>query len=65
MKKFWETLNSRERTYLMLLGVFMLFLGVFFTGRSFARYMTDLSERSESAERDTMQIENLGRQYQL
>jgi type II secretory pathway component PulM len=65
MKKFWESLNARERTYLMLLGVFMLFLGVFFAGRSFARYMTDLSERSESAERDTMQIENLGRQYQL
>ncbi len=65
MKKLWETLNARERTYVMLLGVFLLFLGIFFSGRSFARYMTDLRDRSESAERDTLQIENLGRQYQL
>ena len=65
MKKFWESLNPRERTYVMLLGVFAAFLSIFFAGRSFARYMNDLSERSDSAERDTLQIENLGRQYQL
>ena len=65
MKKFWESLNPRERTYVMLLGIFAVVIGIFFAGRSFARYMNDLSERSDSAERDTLQIENLGRQYQL
>lgn len=65
MKKFWESLNPRERTYLMILGVFALFLGVFFAGRSFAAYMADLRERTDSAERDTVQIENLGRQFQV
>lgn len=65
MKKFWESLNPRERTYLMILGVFALFLGIFFAGRSFAAYMTDLRERTDSAERDTVQIENLGRQFQV
>lgn len=49
----------------MVLGVFILFLGVFFAGRSFAAYMTDLRERTDSAERDTLQIENLGRQFQV
>ena len=65
MKKFWESLQPRERTYVMLLGAFVVVLGLFFSGRSFARYMTDIRERSDSAERDTLQIENLGRQYQL
>jgi len=65
MKKFWESLNPRERTYLIVLGVFVLFLAIFFAGRSFAAYMTDLRERTDSAERDTVQIENLGREYQV
>lgn len=65
MKKFWDNLSPRERTYIMLLGVFFILLGMFFAGRSFARYMSDLSERSDSAERDTLEIERLGRQYQL
>ena len=65
MKKFWESLNPRERTYVIMLGIFAGLLGVFFMGRSFARYMTSISERSESAERDTMQIEVLGRRYQV
>jgi len=65
MKKFWESLNPRERTYLIVLGVFVLFLAIFFAGRSFAAYMTDLRERTDSAERDTVQIESLGREYQV
>lgn len=65
MRKFWESLNPRERSYLALLGIFMGLLGMFFAGRGFAGYMSDLSERSESAERDTLQIENLGRQFQV
>jgi len=65
MKKFWESLNARERTYVMILGGFMVILGFFMAGRAFARYMSDLSERSDFAERDTLRLEGLGRQYQL
>lgn len=65
MRKFWESLNPRERNYVVLLGVFLIFLGIFFMGRNFMRYMNDLSERSESAERDTIKVENFGREYQL
>jgi hypothetical protein len=65
MKKFWESLNPRERSYVIILVAFAAIMGLFFAGRSFARYMNDISERSDSAERDTLQIENLGRQYQL
>lgn len=65
MKKFWESLSARERTYLMVLVVFIAVVLVFFLGRSFAHYMADLRERTDSAERDTLQIENLGRQFQV
>lgn len=65
MKKFWESLSARERTYLMALAIFAVLVLLFFMGRSFARYMTDLRERTDSAERDTVQIENLGRQFQI
>jgi len=65
VRKFWQNLNPRERSYVIILGVFVVFLGFFFAGRSFLRYMNDISERSESAERDTIKIENLGREYQL
>ncbi len=65
MKKFWESLNPRERTYLMLMGVFFLFLILFFSGRAFFRYIAEIEERSASAEKDTMRIEQLGREYQV
>lgn len=65
MKKFWESLSARERTYLLALAIFAVLVLFFFMGRSFARYMTDLRERTDSAERDTVQIENLGRQFQI
>jgi type II secretory pathway component PulM len=65
VKKFWDALNPRERSYVIILGIFAVLLSFFFAGRSFARYMQDISERSDSAERDTLEIENLGRQFQL
>ncbi|MCX7632580.1 MAG: type II secretion system protein M [Turneriella sp.] len=65
MRRFWDSLSPRERIYLMVLAVFLVLVATFFTARSFTRYMRDLNERSNSAERDTMQIEQLGRQYQM
>jgi len=65
LKKYWDALNPREKTYVLILATFALVMALFFAGRKFSRYMTDIRERSDSAERDTVQIENLGRQYQL
>lgn len=49
----------------MLMGVFFLFLILFFSGRAFFRYIAEIEERSASAEKDTMRIEQLGREYQV
>lgn len=49
----------------MLMGVFFLFLILFFSGRAFFHYIAEIEERSASAEKDTMRIEQLGREYQV
>ncbi|HRP69580.1 MAG TPA: hypothetical protein PLY93_08620, partial [Turneriella sp.] len=62
MKKFWENLSARERTYLVILAAFAVVIIIFLTGRSFATYMSNLAERSQNAESNTLRLESLGRE---
>jgi len=58
MKKFWEGLSPREKSYLVIMVVFLSFVALFLTFRRINQYFADLAERSESAE-------TRGREYQL
>ncbi|MBV6494372.1 MAG: hypothetical protein LDLANPLL_02405 [Turneriella sp.] len=65
MRKFWDSLSSRERTYLIILGIFAVLIALFLSARSFANYMSSLSERSQNAESNTSRLESLGREFQM
>lgn len=57
-------LTQREKYLLIFAGVFFLFLLVFFSGRKVVQYISEMSESSITAERETSQLEALGREFQ-
>lgn len=58
-------LTQREKYLLMFAGIFFAFLILFFSGRKLVQYITEMSESSLTAERETSQLQALGKEYQM